>query len=160
MVHLLLISSKGLYTPLLTAHCLQPLTRSLAGNGVRYFPYSGYLGLSPVKVEGGLFSSESIPVHQLNFDFQWSSLNLIVISRLYRPSPSQFPFGVMNLVSGVWVPFKPTFSSTTPRHYGLNRMDRITTPLETASTPSRYHYLPMSVDSAPCHSSSTVQFGE
>ncbi|KAK7043646.1 hypothetical protein VNI00_008257 [Paramarasmius palmivorus] len=32
MVHLLLISSKG--------------------NGVRYFPYSGYLGLSPVKVEG------------------------------------------------------------------------------------------------------------
>ncbi|KAJ8078588.1 hypothetical protein PM082_012871 [Marasmius tenuissimus] len=32
MVHLLLISSKG--------------------NGVRYFPYTGYLGLTPVKVEG------------------------------------------------------------------------------------------------------------
>ncbi|ESK93020.1 hypothetical protein Moror_8923 [Moniliophthora roreri MCA 2997] len=32
MVHLVLVSSKG--------------------NGVRYFPYSGYLGLSPVKIEG------------------------------------------------------------------------------------------------------------
>ncbi|KAF9264854.1 hypothetical protein L218DRAFT_899979 [Marasmius fiardii PR-910] len=36
MVHLLLLSSKG--------------------NGVRYFPYTGYLGLTPVKVEGVVYT--------------------------------------------------------------------------------------------------------
>lgn len=52
MVHLSLHSSKG--SPLILSIFLTTQPNYSTGNqGVRYFPYSGYLGLTPLKVEGG-----------------------------------------------------------------------------------------------------------
>lgn len=54
MVHIILASSKGKSTPQFAKY----LAYRLAGNGVRFFPYTGYLGLTPVKVEGGVYRQQ------------------------------------------------------------------------------------------------------
>lgn len=54
MVHIILASSKGKSTPQFAKY----LAYRLAGNGVRFFPYTGYLGLTPVKVEGGVYQQQ------------------------------------------------------------------------------------------------------
>lgn len=53
MVHLILSSTKGIFSsyPLYSY-----LLAIIQGNqGLRYFPHLGYLGLTPVRVEGSLY---------------------------------------------------------------------------------------------------------
>ena len=65
MVHLILSSSKGFVSSLLSLSLfLSLLFTHITGNqGLRYFPHLGYLGLTPIRVEGSqlplLFSHPS-----------------------------------------------------------------------------------------------------
>jgi len=53
MVHLILSSTKGMF--LLLSLILSSYFNT-GNQGLRYFPYTGYLGLTPIRVEGGMFS--------------------------------------------------------------------------------------------------------
>ena len=57
MVHLVLCSTKGISSPSSSSISSHPL---LGNQGLRYFPYTGYLGLTPIRVEGSVsFGSSS-----------------------------------------------------------------------------------------------------
>jgi len=52
MVHLVLCSTKGMCSLLFSSTLPHPFP---GNQGLRYFPYTGFLGLTPVRVEGSVF---------------------------------------------------------------------------------------------------------
>lgn len=65
-------SSPPQKVPSLSSHTHSPLTFRTGNQGLRYFPHSGYLGLTPVKVEGSKSISFFTRISS-NHHFQQSS---------------------------------------------------------------------------------------
>ena len=74
MVQLILSSTKGTLT--IPQSAPSQLTYTPGNQGLRYFPYSGYLGLTPVRVEGSM-SCPFLTVHVLISSPQLYAQNLM-----------------------------------------------------------------------------------
>lgn len=121
---------------LIASNTLKPLNNQPLGNqGLRYFPYSGYLGLTPIRVEGGQSYITLLLDLNLTFWSQLSAQNLMTTYVLSKLPASQSQFAATSLASAASILSSQMFSSTTHRSYGQNQTTSNTKPLATLTTP-------------------------
>lgn len=131
---------------------------SVPGNGIRYFPHTGYLGLTPVKVEGGLY-----PPRRAEPDadplLKSSSPGSTRTSSRCQPDPSPLLCAATSCYSAAQASCSPTCSPSTPRLSGSVPRTRNTRMSGIWNSPSGCPYPPGSADTVPRLSWSTDAYG-
>ena len=127
--------------------------------GVRYFPYLGYLGLTPLRFEGRACSSPlfSLPIHSYPSSQSYAHRS----SRTANPSSqrtSLSQYAAMSRVTAAWEQSKQMSSTSTQSPFGRSRTLRHGQRSAIPNTHFAFLSLPISPHRAPHSTSKNIAY--